>query len=166
MFRLNRVLLRSTNSVGFLHVKPREIKAMKFKQLSITALLLACSPLVIAKPVALCQDLSGIWQAPDQSHSYVMNISPTGEVCGENCVVFNVSYTLDKQQTNQLICHEGQAGESGKVPMVLSFEGKYGGHSIGTYNRELNLLWTGVLAKDAQKNWQPNMKSYWFKKVK
>ncbi|MBU2898082.1 hypothetical protein [Vibrio hepatarius] len=128
--------------------------------------LIALSPLAVANTVHTCQDLVGQWQSPDSSHSYTMNILPTNKVCGDSCVEFDVSYTLDAQQTNRLVCYEGQAGVPDKVPMVLSFEGKYGGHSIGSYNRDLGLMWTGVLAKDSNKQWQPNMQSYWFYKTK
>lgn len=31
--------------------------------------------------------------------------------------------------------------------MVIAFEGAYGGHAIGTYNRQLQLLWAGVIPK-------------------
>ncbi|MDI5645055.1 hypothetical protein MJN92_11480, partial [Salmonella enterica subsp. enterica serovar Anatum] len=31
-------------------------------------------------------------------------------------------------------------------PMVIAFEGAYGGHAIGTYNRQLQLLWAGARA--------------------
>lgn len=50
--------------------------------------------------------------------------------------------------------------------MVFSFEGAQGGHSIGTSNRQLNLLWAGVLPKDKNQNWIPQMDSYWLEKSK
>ncbi|KPB55617.1 Uncharacterized protein AC511_4328 [Pseudomonas coronafaciens pv. oryzae] len=49
--------------------------------------------------------------------------------------------------------------------MVISFEGAYGGHSIGTYNRKLNVLWAGVIPKDSKGNWEAKMDNYWFKRV-
>ncbi|MBD1559441.1 hypothetical protein HC752_21085 [Vibrio sp. S9_S30] len=64
----------------------------------------------------------------------------------------------------KIYCHEGQAGVKNQGPMVLSFEGAQGGHSIGTFNRQLNLLWAGVLPKDDNGKWIPKMDSYWFEK--
>ncbi len=29
--------------------------------------------------------------------------------------------------------------------VIKYFEGAYGGHAIGTYNRQLQLLWAGVI---------------------
>ncbi|KXO08028.1 putative secreted protein [Moritella sp. JT01] len=48
---------------------------------------------------------------------------------------------------------------------MLAFEGKYGGHSIDSYNRELELMWAGVIPKSKDGAWVASMDSYWFKKM-
>lgn len=112
-----------------------------------------------------CKDLAGKWSAVANAHKYTLYISPTQDDCRTHCVVHRVSYTLNSPQQNKLFCYEGQEGVIGQGPMVIAFEGSYGGHSIGTYNRQLKLLWTGVVPKNSDGKWLAHMDSYWFKKV-
>ncbi|EMF07345.1 hypothetical protein F518_02694 [Serratia marcescens VGH107] len=49
--------------------------------------------------------------------------------------------------------------------MVIAFEGAYGGHSVGTYNRQLKLLWGGVIPKNSAGKWEMKMDDYWFKNM-
>ncbi|QUM85151.1 hypothetical protein [Moritella sp. 28] len=137
---------------------------MKVSVISLSLLCLSTST-AYASDIYSCKDISGIWKSQDNSHSYTMKISPSSDLCGDNCISLDVSYTLDQEHKNKLICYEGKAGVSGQVPMVLAFEGKYGGHSIGSYNRELELMWTGVIPKRKDGTWVTSMDSYWFKKM-
>jgi hypothetical protein len=91
-----------------------------------------------------------------------MSISPSSESCGTGCVELNVQYG---ENHNRLYCHDGIEGKEGMGPMVIAFEGAYGGHSIGTYNRQLKRLWSGVIPKNSDGKWEMKMDDYWFKKV-
>ncbi len=110
-----------------------------------------------------CDDLTGQWVAATQDHPYKMNIYPDGshsdEVTGK---VFWVEYNVSPSgNRNRLFCYEGTKGVK---PITIAFERVYGGHSIATFNDELQLLWAGVLAKQEGKH-IPRMDHYWFKKV-
>lgn len=117
-----------------------------------------------AAEVTTCSELSGRWEITTGSH-IAMVISPSLEACGAECVVLNVQYNLNDARRNRLYCHEGVEGIKGQGPMVIAFEGVYGGHSIGTYNRKLKLLWGGVVPKSSKGEWEAKMDSYWFKRV-
>ncbi|WP_172566114.1 hypothetical protein [Vibrio navarrensis] len=119
---------------------------------------------VEASQGATCSSLSGVWESPDNSHSYVMYISSDSVSCGSNCTLLRVKYKLDADQENNLFCYEGEEGIIGSAPLVLAFEGAYGGHSVGTYNNQLKKMWTGVIPKNSGGNWIPQMDSYWFSK--
>ena len=114
-----------------------------------------------------CSHLSGQWTATNSSSLIMYVTDPQPGSCGTDCTTLTMSYSLtpDVEHTSKIYCHEGQAGVSNKGPMVFSFEGAQGGHSIGTFNRQLNLLWAGVLPKDKNRNWIPQMDSYWFEKT-
>ncbi len=96
-----------------------------------------------ATEINACKDLIGTWKTTADNPPYTMTILPPVEGCGEKCVKLNVQYELDVTHRNALYCHEGQEGVKGQGPMVIAFEGAYGGHAIGTYNRQLQLLWAG-----------------------
>lgn len=121
-----------------------------------------------AADVRSCSDLSGRWEAKTDSHHFTMNVSPSLGGCGSECVVLNAEYNvsdpgiLNNTYRNKLYCHEGVEGVKGQGPMVIAFEGAYGGQSIGTYNRQLKTLWAGVIQKDRQGNWEKKMENYWF----
>ncbi|ELP96920.1 hypothetical protein [Pseudomonas syringae] len=118
-----------------------------------------------AADVKSCSDLSGRWETTAGDQHLVLNISPSAEACGTNCVTLELKYNLDETRVNKAYCHEGVEGIKGQGPMVISFEGVYGGHSIGTYNRQLDVLWAGVIPKDSKGNWETKMDNYWFKRV-
>ncbi|ECI0412021.1 hypothetical protein AH332_01195 [Salmonella enterica subsp. salamae] len=119
-----------------------------------------------ATEINACKDLIGTWKIMADNPPYTMTILPPVESCGEKCVKLNVQYELDVTHHNALYCHEGQEGVKGQGPMVIAFEGAYGGHAIGTYNRQLQLLWAGVIPKNKQGKWVMKMENYWFKQVK
>ncbi|HEY3987560.1 hypothetical protein [Cedecea sp.] len=115
-----------------------------------------------AADVKSCSDLSGQWETTTDSPHVTMSISPSSESCGTGCVELNVQYG---ENHNRLYCHDGIEGKEGMGPMVIAFEGAYGGHSIGTYNRQLKRLWSGVIPKNSDGKWEMKMDDYWFKKV-
>lgn len=124
------------------------------------------SSLSLAGDVRTCSDLSGRWETTAGSQKVTMDISPSLETCGKLCVVLNVKYNiLSKIYSNRLYCHEGIEGVKGQGPIVIAFEGAQGGHSIGTYNRQLKRLWSGVIPKNSEGKWEMKMDNYWFKKV-
>ncbi|EDW5732559.1 hypothetical protein CJG85_001205 [Salmonella enterica] len=136
---------------------------MKMKILYLSALFSAAS---FATEINACKDLIGTWETTADNPPYTMTILPPVETCGQECVKLNVQYELDVTHRNALYCHEGLEGVKGQGPMVIAFEGAYGGHAIGTYNRQLQLLWAGVIPKDKQGKWITKMDNYWFKQVK
>ncbi|ECG8588620.1 hypothetical protein FNI11_02380 [Salmonella enterica subsp. salamae] len=136
---------------------------MKLMPLYLTALFSAASG---ATEIGACKDLIGTWTTTAGSPPYTMTILPPVETCGEQCVKLHVQYELDVVRRNALYCHEGREGVKDQGPMVIAFEGAYGGHAIGTYNRQLQLLWAGVIPKNQQGKWAMKMESYWFKQVK
>ena len=112
-----------------------------------------------------CSDLEGTWISSDSTNIEMFITDPLPEFCGTNCTILTMSYSFSGvDNTSKIYCHEGQAGLKGQGPMIFSFEGAQKGHSIGTYNRQLNLLWAGVIPKDENKKWLPRMDSYWFTK--
>ena len=124
------------------------------------------SSLSMAADVRSCNDLTGRWETMAHSPHVTMGISPSPETCGKACVVLNVKYDISNQiYSNRLYCHEGVEGVKGQGPMVMAFEGAQGGHSIGTYNRQLKLLWSGVIPKSSEGRWEMKMDDYWFKRV-
>lgn len=117
-----------------------------------------------ASDVKSCTDLAGKWKTIAGNNEVTMTIVPTSKSCGKNCSVMKVDYNLGDMRTNELYCHEGLEGVKGQGPMVIAFEGAYGGHSVGTYNRQMKTLWAGVIHKDHEK-WEMQMEDYWFKRA-
>ncbi|MDU8500280.1 hypothetical protein RYB01_13940 [Pseudomonas syringae] len=120
-----------------------------------------------AADVKSCSDLSGRWETTAGGRHVMLDISPSAEACGTGCVTLELKYNLDEARVNvnKAYCHEGVEGVKGQGPMVISFEGAYGGHSVGTYNRQLNVLWAGVIPKNSKGSWETKMDNYWFKRV-
>ncbi len=50
--------------------------------------------------------------------------------------------------------------------MVIASEGAYGGHAFGTYNRQLQFLVAGVIAKKKKGKWIKKMENYGFRQEK
>lgn len=124
------------------------------------------SSLLLAADVRTCSDLAGQWETIADSQNVTMRISPSSGICGKECVVLDVKYNVfNKIYSNKLYCHEGAEGMKGRGPMVMAFEGAEGGHVIGTYNRQLKLLWAGVIPKNNEGRWEMKMDDYWFKRV-
>jgi hypothetical protein len=110
-----------------------------------------------------CEQLEGAWVATSQSHPYVMNISPSDDYYPDS-KVFDVSYNVSSDgNENKLFCYEG----IDKVkPMVMAFSNAEGTQqTIATYNNELEMLWSGVFAKNEDDKFIPRVDQYWFKKI-
>ncbi|MCF5716010.1 hypothetical protein, partial [Pseudomonas tremae] len=75
-----------------------------------------------AADVKSCSDLAGRWETAAGGQHVVMDISPSAEACGTDCVTLELKYNLDKTRVNKAYCHEGVEGVKGQGPMVISFE--------------------------------------------
>ncbi|KXO06694.1 putativesecreted protein [Moritella sp. JT01] len=146
------------------------------KRICATILLSALVPNAIAATTFTCDDLIGKWKAPvGNNQTFIfMKITPS-TISSTDSKVFSVQYNTtgtenvdDYENNNNLFCFEGlndKDDPKGIRPLTVAFENLYGGHSIGTYNDELQQLWAGLLAKDkTNKKFISRMDSFWFTK--